>query len=121
MYELAIRGHLKRTEPPKLLPERYMLEKRALLFPPHNMFFEALDKKIQQLIEGGLIEYHLEKFYDRMKPARYATQKESFKVLTLGELEAGFVISLVPLVLSIVVFCVEKMIGSSQKFVAITK
>lgn len=111
MYGMAIRGHLNRTEPPKMLPERFMLEKRALMFPPYHMFYEALDRKIQQLIEDGLIEYHLDQLSEYMNLMRFAKQEEPFKVLTLSELEAGFVVSLVPLVLSIVVFCIERLVA----------
>lgn len=109
MYNIAIQNHLKRIEPPKLLPERYMLEIRALFFVPHHFFFEAIDKKIQQLLEAGLIEYHLKSHYTLRSEnaAKLRKHTESFKVLTLGELEAGFVVSLVPLIISAFVFCVE--------------
>lgn len=109
IYIIAIREQLNRIEPPKLLPDRFMLEMRSLWFHAHHPFHEIIDKKIQQLHEAGLIEYFMEKYYENesRKYGRNFGHAEPFKVLTLEELEAGFVVSLIPLVVSALVFCIE--------------
>lgn len=107
MYNYFIREPLNRTTPPKQLPERYMLEKVATFFLPHDLFFETFDKKIQQMFEAGIIALCLKYHEDTFKPNKFQSQQESFKVLTLTELKAGFVISLVPLVFTFFIFCIE--------------
>lgn len=108
MYVLAIRIHLQRQEPPKQLSQPYMLEVRALFFPPHHPFYEVIDKKLQQLIEGGLIGHYRRQFFES-RDIEYGvrTKIDEFKVLTLEELEAGFAVSLIPLAVCFSVFCIE--------------
>lgn len=103
----AILGGTNRSEYPKRLPKRFRLDQRALFFPPHHLFYDAFDKKMQQLVESDLIEYHVRRCFEKINPKRYEKYKEPFKILTIGELEAGFVVSLVPLLLSLIVFCLE--------------
>lgn len=49
---------LNRTMPPKLLEDRFMLESLTLLIPPFHFLSDLFDRKLQQYIEGGLIEYN---------------------------------------------------------------
>lgn len=107
MYLRVIRHILRRVEPPKLLKDRHYLEAKGLIFPSHHFLFEIFDRKLQQYIEADLINYNLREWVEWNNPKTYKTAEETFAVLTLGELEAGFVISIVPLVLSIVVFFIE--------------
>lgn len=106
-YSLATKKNLKGTEPPKLLPTRYMLEHRVLLVPPLNFFYEIFNRKLQQYFEADLINYNAQYWFEKHNPKRFMTFKETFAVLTLSELEAGFVVCMVPLVISIVWFCIE--------------
>lgn len=99
---------LNENKPPELLEDRYMLESQGFTFSPHSFFFTTFDRKLQQYIEADLINYNAviyESFYGN--PKRYAEFKEPFAVLTLGELEAGFVVCSVPFILSIFVFVFE--------------
>lgn len=97
----------EKTEAPKLLDSRYMLLPEVLLFKQGHCMYEVFDKKIQQLLEAHLIDYYIEKYNEEVNLKRLEKHDPPFKVLTLGELEAGFVISTAPLVLSIVAFCLE--------------
>lgn len=84
-----------------------MLESYALLSPPTNFLFETFDRKLQQYIEADLINYNVRAWKEKLNFKRFQTFKEPFAVLTLAELEAGFVICVTPLVLSVFVFLAE--------------
>lgn len=98
---------LNKTVPPKLLPERYMLDPYVMFIEHRNFMFEIFDKAIEQHLQAGFFSYcfatddNVEYFKKRQK------HEVPFKVLTLDELEAGFVVSTSPLVLSFAVFCFE--------------
>lgn len=107
LYSIVIKGKLNRIEPPKLLKERFMLETRGLTFLRNHFLFESFDRKLQQYIEGDLVNYNCRDFYENNNPAKFRKYEEDFAVLTLGELEAGFVVCLVPLALTVLVFMIE--------------
>lgn len=106
-FSIITRDLLNRTDRPKLLKDRLMLELKALRIEKHNCFFEAFDRKLQQYIEGGLNDYNSKEFVETNNPKKFEKYKELFAVLTLSELEAGFVVCIVPFLLSILVFCLE--------------
>lgn len=109
MYSPVIRRRMNRTDLPLLLKERLIIEARALVFDRHHFLFEIFDKKLQQYIEAGLINYNIKFFEEKNDPKRYEEYKEPFAVLTMGELEAGFVVCVTPLVISILVFAIERL------------
>lgn len=95
-----------------------MLEPRALLFLRfYDFLFEIFDRKLQQYVEADLVNYNIRRWKDRANPNFFEEIKEPFAVLTLDELEAGFVVCLVPLVLSIFVFAIEWMPTSKDLLV----
>lgn len=106
MHNTLIRK-IKKTEPPKQLGERFMLESRAFLFPQFHFLFEAFDKKFQQYLEANLIEYNMRFWNEKQNLKKLEQHKEPFAVLTLGDLEAGFVVWLVPLGFSLFIFGIE--------------
>lgn len=106
-YVHVIRYELNRSLPPKLLKERLMLECRALKFKYFHWLYEIFDRKLQQYIEADLINYNTRKWDEDSNPKKYEEYKELFAILTLGELEAGFVVCLVPFICSILVFTFE--------------
>lgn len=108
-YGNFIRDTLNRIDPPKLLPERFSLEAQVFAFKPQHFLYRVFDRKLQQYIDAGLINSHLWLFKRNNNPSSYSQFKESFAVLTLSELEAGFVICFLPLVFSLFVFCIEWM------------
>lgn len=108
MYDHFIRLNVMKTTPPKLLPKEFSLESRAVLFTQHHFLFEVFDRKLQQYIEADLINFNLRVFYDeQMNPKKYEKYAEPFAVLTLGELEAGFVVCALPLFLCVLAFGIE--------------
>lgn len=112
---------LKITKQPQLLKDRYMLEPQGFFLPPRCHFlFSNFDRKLQQYIEADLINYNAripDEFYGN--PKRYAEHKEPFAVLTLGELEAGFVVCIVPFILSILVFGLEWLLTLKNLVIAL--
>lgn len=109
-YEAVIRNFLKKSQAPELLPDRYMLEYRALLLPTHNFLFDIFDRKLQRYIEADLINYNNRRWYESFAQKMIVKHEEKFAVLNLRELEAGFVVCMAPLFLGILVFLVEWMI-----------
>lgn len=106
---MQIRENLNRIEPPKLLSERFTLEVRALSFDPLNPLFDIFDRKLQLYVEGGFVLYNTREWNDASNPKKFEVFKEPFAVLTIEELEAGFVVCLIPLLLSMFIFCIEWM------------
>lgn len=84
-----------------------MLERRAILFAAHHFLFDVFDRKLQQYVEADLVNYNTMKFNEEFMRARVEDFKKPVAVLTLGELEAGFVVFMVPLALSIITFGLE--------------
>lgn len=65
------------------------------------------DYLLQYSIEADLIGYKTKELNKRNNPKQFEVYKEAFTILTLEELEAGFVVCKVPLALSIVIFAFE--------------
>lgn len=84
-----------------------MLDCRALMFNTQHHFFEVFDRKLQQYIEAGLVRYNMRTYIERSDPKKFEKHEKPYAVLALGELEAGFVVCMLPLVLSILVFSIE--------------
>lgn len=110
MY-LVIRFVLNRTEPPRLIQNRFIFGCRGLLFPANHFLFEIFDRKLQQYVEADLISYNILQWNDEDNPEKHVVQMEPFAILTLCQLEAGFVICLASLLLSFLVFCIEWMMN----------
>lgn len=107
LYYNILRHNVKKAELPERLKDRYMLENRALMLEPSNFFFDIFDRKLQEYIEADLINYNVKKERELDNPKKFQKFVEPFAVLTLGELEAGFVMSLLPLAFSCLVFGIE--------------
>lgn len=93
--------------PPLILRNRFLLEPMALKFRAHHFLYEVFNRKLQQYVEAGLNNYNTRWYNELYNPKRFEKYKEPFAILTLGELEAGFVVCMVPLILSIFVFAFE--------------
>lgn len=97
---------LKLKTVPKMLDLRHSGSFYCVWSDVNHIFSESFVKKFQQVTEAGLINYYLRYWYDENNPKRWEVTKGP-KVLTLKELEAGFVICIVSLVISTVIFCLE--------------
>lgn len=93
-------------EPPRLLKPRFLLESIVFAFEPFHVLFDVFDRKLQQYVEADFVNYNIRQWEDSNNRKMYK-HKETFAILTLGELEAGFVVSMVPFVISILVFGIE--------------
>lgn len=107
MYDDMVRKRLNRSDPPLLLKDPFMVEPYSFVMEPHVFMFDVLNRKLQQYIEADLQNYNAKEFDFILNRKRFEVYKETFAVLTLGELEAGFVVSLMPLILSIFAFAIE--------------
>jgi hypothetical protein len=95
----------------RALKERFWIDMRGLMIPRNHKLFTVIDRKIQQHIEGGLIDFYNAEWIELLKPnyKEYAIRKEPRgpKVLTLKHLEAGFVVWLVSICVASVIFVFE--------------
>lgn len=98
---------LHKSEPPSLLDERIHVDVKAMGVQRDNPYYEIFNKKILQLFEAGLFNQYAKEWFETRDIKKNEEFTEPFKILTLGELEAGFVVCLVPLLFSAAAFCSE--------------
>lgn len=91
---------------PKVLETRHSGTFFCVLSEINHLFSEIFARKFQQLTEAGLVDYNKRYWYHEINPKRWEIPKVP-EVLTLKELEAGFVVCIGTLALSAVVFCLE--------------
>lgn len=96
-----------KTEPPGTLENRLNVDIKSMALPRDNKFFKIFNEKISQLFEAGLFYQYGKDWLNRRDLKRNEEFTEPFKILTLGELEAGFIVCIVPLVISMLVFGCE--------------
>lgn len=78
-------------------------------FPHHDRLFQVFDDKMQQLFEGGIIEYHYADFYKKLKSSNIQESDEP-QVLTMDLLEAGFVVWVISISLTALTLICEWLI-----------
>lgn len=101
----------------RILKQRLYLMMSGLLFPVNHKLFESFDKKLQQLMTGGIIDHYREFYQEYSSPKRYAhLYPVKPKVLSLQVLEAGFVVWLVSLLSSLLVFILELTFSYFERF-----
>lgn len=106
-FYYVIKYGLNRTDPPKTLKDRLLFDMKALQFEPLHFLLDIFDQKLQQYIEADLINYNNRRWIEDNNPKRFEKYQEPYAILTLGELEAGFVVCMAPLALSVLVFLIE--------------
>lgn len=95
-----------------MMKERFYLDMKGLKVPRNHKFLHVFNRKLQQFFEAGISSIaELNKDY-LMTPKFYSdAYPESYykgpKILTLGNLEAGFVIWLCCISIAIVGFIAE--------------
>lgn len=90
----------------KILKERLMADHKIIYFPAHSRFFNPFNEKFKQMLEAGLFGLFIQEAIDSINKT-VQEPAEPFKVLTLEELEAGFVICMIPLMFATIIFCLE--------------
>jgi hypothetical protein len=107
----------------RVLDETFNEYSCGMRFPPNDKLYESFNRKIQQLHEAGITNHIIESYKKYLDPKYYqkpvmthkkyleTTHKNSFEdgpqVLTVKNLEFGFVIWLVTLILPIIAFTIE--------------
>lgn len=94
---------------PKLTDSRYFGSFMCLISKVNDKFSPIFAKKLQQLTEAGLIGYNMRFLLEKNNPKRWEVESGA-QILTLEELEAGFVVCMAPLAISALVFCLEWLI-----------
>lgn len=75
-----------------------------------SRFISIIDRKLQQLINGGFIEYYDTEYKEQINSKRYEHMQVSGpKVLTMEHLRAGFIVWLVSVTFAISAFIFEWM------------
>lgn len=84
-------------------------------FPNTHRLFEPFNQKIQELVEAGIVNLHFsyDLKYNNLKRYNYLVFDEP-QVLTMKQLEAGFVIWIICLSLSPVAFLMEWLVQGTQ-------
>lgn len=79
--------------------------------PTDSRLLSVIDRKLQQLFVGGLIEHYDSEYKEKINPKRFLHLQDPTgpKVLTLEHLRAGFVVWLVSIVFALAVFSFEWM------------
>lgn len=92
----------------RFLKQSVNLDIRGLVFPRNHGFYEIFNKKLQQYFESGLIGRYVSSTKAFLNPKRYAHLfAASPQVLTMEHLQAGFVIWLVSILVSLTAFTLE--------------
>lgn len=92
----------------RLLKENLYMEMCGMQFHANHQFFDVLNRKLHQLFVAGIIDEYNKEWLDMFNPLRYAhLYPKEPQVLTMEHLEAGFVIWIAALSLSIVAFAAE--------------
>lgn len=105
----ALEASIRNITIPNLLQTRFIGTYKCIMTPVNDVLNEILPEKLQQLNEAGLIDYYMRYYFDALAQKLLRTESGP-QVLTFEELEAGFVVCMIPLVISIVAFCIEWMI-----------
>lgn len=102
----------------KLLPRiiKYNLEKivKGLAFPRNHRFFEVFNKRVKQMIAGGIVDQLSDEFKDLTGKKKITSNLEAAEPMTLEHLQAGFVVWLISLIFPIAVFIIEWIIRFAE-------
>jgi hypothetical protein len=96
----------------KKLQERISLSHISFLFRKNHFLFDVFDKKLSQMIESGLAEKIVNEFESPFPPLKEDSEPV---VLSLHHLGTGFLICLLFLLASFVVFVLEVCFESTWK------
>lgn len=101
----------------RILNDRILLEMRVFTAERHHKLFDLIDRKMQQIFEGGLFFPFTARLLMILDKKRFPLTKEAFKVLTFDELEAGFVICFASLLFGVSAFCLEWIVLLKDKII----
>jgi hypothetical protein len=92
----------------RLLKEGLFMEWIGMKFKRNSEYFEIFDEKLQQLVTAGIIDHLISFRKEMLNLKRYAhLYRDEPQVLTMKNLEAGFVIWLISVSIAVCVFICE--------------
>lgn len=92
----------------RLLPESLLTEMTSMAFPPFHRFYDILNLKIQQLFVCGIVQRETQwnKFgFNKLMDLSF--DLEGPKVLTMQDMQSGFLVWLVSVSFAFVAFLLE--------------
>lgn len=92
----------------RLLDERVKLDTHGIIMGRHAKFYEIFNRKIQQMFDSGIVSYHVTRYSSNLNYNKFKHLYERDpKKLTMKELEAGFVVWIFAVLLTVIVFTCE--------------
>lgn len=92
----------------RIVDENLYSQHWSMCFPLFHRFYEGFGEKTQELVTAGIVDYHLDNWIHPDDKKKYKhLNLEGPQVLTLEQLEAGFVIWIASVVATIVSFFFE--------------
>jgi hypothetical protein len=103
----------------RIIEEQLILQFKTVLLDRDNGVFQhpKFDKKTQQLIDSGIVEYFAKEYIDKINKNRYKNQTSDPQKLTLKTLEAGFVVWLISVQFAVLAFLCEWIKRLSEYFI----
>lgn len=102
----------------RILKDRVMLKMYGMLFPYFDPLFSVFDRKLQQLVAGGLINHYTAEYDEKLNPKRFEHLHQSGpEILTMQTLEAGFVVWMVSVFFAVLIFMYEWIIRFAEYLV----
>jgi hypothetical protein len=92
------------------IPEERLLQLNSFVFlNRRNEIFQhpKFDEKMQQLNDAGILDYFMTEYKDKINRKRYKRIKSGPQVLTMKQLEAGFVVWLISVQFAVLAFACE--------------
>jgi hypothetical protein len=86
----------------------------GMMFDRENPFYDSINELILYLMSGGFIDYWTKNNLNQRKMFKL-NEKVGPQVLTMSHLGIGFLICLIPLVLSLIMFLFEICMNSYRK------
>lgn len=104
----VIREYSKSSTPLNILSKPLLTAPVVIYLQKNSFLTQIFTSTIQQMMEAGLIEYWInQKWTSKMKS--HSDEGGEPRVLSFTQLSAAFIICIVGLLLSVVVFAIEKL------------
>lgn len=92
----------------RILSENIITLRCGMAFPRDHRLFPIIDKKIEQLITGGILNYYQDDLLEFLKPKRYEhLYPKMLRVVSMKDLEEGFVVWLISVSVACIAFVFE--------------
>jgi hypothetical protein len=90
----------------RIIKESALGTSETIIFPQNHRLFEDFDRKIQEMVTAGLVDYLRNDYKDLMSKKRFAVQNVE-TAMSLEHLEAAFALWLVSLIFPVTAFICE--------------